>query len=74
MKQAVKQVLKQARSVEPQGPLPDEVAAVDRAILTRRSVRAFLDTPVPRETVEDILGVASRAPSGTIPSLGASTC
>ncbi|AQV93650.1 nitrobenzoate reductase [Cupriavidus necator] len=38
---------------------------VDRAILTRRSVRAFLDTPVPRRTVEEILAVASRAPSGT---------
>jgi len=41
------------------------VDCVDRAILTRRSVRAFLDTPVPRQTVEDILAVASRAPSGT---------
>lgn len=38
---------------------------VDRAIQTRRSVRAFLDTPVPREVVEEILAVASRAPSGT---------
>lgn len=41
------------------------VAAVDAAIATRRSVRAFLDTPVPIETVRDILRVASRAPSGT---------
>jgi nitroreductase len=40
-------------------------AAVDAAITSRRSVRAFLPTPVPRETVADILGVASRAPSGT---------
>jgi nitroreductase len=39
-------------------------AAVDAAITTRRSVRAFLPTPVPRQTVEDILAVASRAPSG----------
>ncbi len=38
---------------------------VDDAITTRRSVRAFLPTPVPRETVEHILAVASRAPSGT---------
>jgi nitroreductase len=38
---------------------------VDRAITSRRSVRAFLPTPVPRETVEAILAVASRAPSGT---------
>ncbi|MEN7527737.1 MULTISPECIES: nitroreductase [unclassified Cupriavidus] len=44
---------------------PDEAACVDRAITTRRSVRAFLDTPVPRQTIEDILAVASRAPSGT---------
>ncbi|MGO4278335.1 Nitroreductase [Cupriavidus sp. OV038] len=43
----------------------DSAAIVDRAITTRRSIRAFLDTPVPRETVEDILAVASRAPSGT---------
>lgn len=42
-----------------------DAAIVDRAITTRRSVRAFLDTPVARETVEDILAVASRAPSGT---------
>ena len=39
--------------------------AVDAAILARKAVRAFLPTPVPRETVEDILRVASRAPSGT---------
>jgi nitroreductase len=37
----------------------------DQAIVSRRSVRAFLPTPVPRATVEDILRVASRAPSGT---------
>jgi nitroreductase len=41
------------------------VAAVDAAITSRHSVRAFLPTPVPRETVHDILRVASRAPSGT---------
>jgi nitroreductase len=41
------------------------VAAVDAAITTRRSVRAFLATPVPTDTVRDILRVASRAPSGT---------
>ena len=40
----------------------DDVAAVDRAITTRRSVRAFLPRPVPRATVERILAVASRAP------------
>ncbi len=40
-------------------------SVTDRAITSRRSVRAFLDTPVPRDTVEDILHVASQAPSGT---------
>jgi nitroreductase len=39
--------------------------AVDEAITTRRSVRAFLPTPVPRQTITDILRVAARAPSGT---------
>jgi nitroreductase len=41
------------------------VDAVDHAITSRRSVRAFLPTPVPRATIEAILRVASRAPSGT---------
>jgi len=39
--------------------------AVDEAITSRHSIRAFLPTPVPRETIEEILAVASRAPSGT---------
>ncbi len=39
--------------------------AVDAAITSRRSLRAFLPTPVPRSVIEDILHVASRAPSGT---------
>jgi nitroreductase len=43
---------------------PDTTAAVDAAITSRRSVRAFLPTAVPRETVEAILAVAARAPSG----------
>ncbi len=38
---------------------------VDRAIGSRRSVRAFLDTPVDSAVVREILQVASRAPSGT---------
>ena len=46
-------------------PSEAETAAVDAAITSRRSVRAFLPTPVPRATVADILRVASRAPSGT---------
>ena len=44
---------------------PESTAAVDAAITSRKSIRAFLPTPVPRETIEDILRVASRAPSGT---------
>ncbi len=46
-------------------PSPEAIAAVDAAITSRHSVRAFLPTPVPRHTLEDILAVASRAPSGT---------
>ena len=42
---------------------PHEV--VDHAIATRQSIRAFLPTPVSRATIEEILAVASRAPSGT---------
>lgn len=46
-------------------PSSESIAAVDAAIASRRAVRAFLPTPVPRQTIEDILAVASRAPSGT---------
>jgi nitroreductase len=46
-------------------PTPESIAAVDAAITSRRSIRAFLPTPVPRSTVEAILDVAARAPSGT---------
>ncbi len=50
----------------PRIPLPFEPAnAVEEAVSQRRSVRAFLDTPVPRETIERILALAARAPSGT---------
>jgi nitroreductase len=38
---------------------------VDHAIATRQSIRAFLPTPVSRETVDEILQLAARAPSGT---------
>jgi nitroreductase len=38
---------------------------VDDAIASRRSIRRFLSTPVPVATVEAILDVAARAPSGT---------
>ena len=43
----------------------DETAIVDEAILSRRSVRAFLPDMVDDHTIRDILAVASRAPSGT---------
>jgi nitroreductase len=39
--------------------------AVDEAILSRQSIRQFLPTPVPRETIAHLLELASRAPSGT---------
>ena len=38
---------------------------VEEALLSRRSVRAFRPDPVPRDKVERILALASRAPSGT---------
>jgi len=47
-------------------PVPgDPKNPVDAAITSRRSVRAFLPTPVPKEIVREILGTAARAPSGT---------
>ena len=39
--------------------------AVEQAVTGRRSVRAFLPTPVPQPLVQRILEGASRAPSGT---------
>ena len=44
---------------------PEITAAVDEAITSRRSIRAFLADPVPRSVIEDMLRTASRAPSGT---------
>jgi nitroreductase len=38
---------------------------VEEAITGRRSIRAFLPKPVPRELVEKILLIAGRAPSGS---------
>ncbi len=43
----------------------DRTQAVDEAITSRMSVRAFTNEPVPRKLIEAILQVASRAPSGT---------
>lgn len=42
-----------------------EQAAVDAAITSRRSIRAFLPAPVAREDIEALLSVAARAPSGS---------
>jgi nitroreductase len=44
---------------------PAATRAVEAAITSRHSIRAFLPTPVPRATIEEILAVAARAPSGT---------
>jgi nitroreductase len=40
------------------------VMTVTEAVMSRRSVRAFLDTPVPLPLIEEILAKASRAASG----------
>jgi nitroreductase len=41
------------------------ITAVDHAITSRMSARAFTQQPVSREMITEILQVASRAPSGT---------
>jgi nitroreductase len=43
----------------------NEQKIVDAAITSRRSIRAFLPTPVARDDIDAILNVAARAPSGT---------
>jgi len=45
--------------------LPPEGVPIARALLSRRSVRGFLNTPVPRAVIEGILYLGARAPSGT---------
>ncbi|RTL53080.1 MAG: nitroreductase [Rhodocyclaceae bacterium] len=45
--------------------MTDTGISAREAIASRRSVRGFLSTPVSRETVEDILALAARAPSGS---------
>jgi nitroreductase len=50
---------------DPRRQPPGPHSIVDHAITTRHSIRAFLPTPVERATIEEILAVASRAPSGT---------
>ncbi|MEP7281999.1 MAG: nitroreductase [Rubrivivax sp.] len=52
-------------SLRPEILTEASIAAVDAAIESRRSVRAFLPTPVPRSTLQRIFEVATRAPSGT---------
>src|SRR3954471_20221578 len=51
------------------GALPFKAGSVawtvEEALLSRRSLRAFRPDPVPRDKVERILALASRAPSGT---------
>jgi nitroreductase len=44
---------------------PPNAAAVDDAINTRQSVRAFLPTPVERATIEALLKLATRSASGS---------
>ena len=43
----------------------DIAETVEEAIASRRSIRRFLPDPVTRETVTELLALASRAPSGT---------
>src|SRR5215471_9811939 len=45
--------------------MADSALAVDEAIRSRKSVRAFLPTPVDRATVEELLALASRSASGS---------
>jgi nitroreductase len=44
---------------------PAAASVVDDAILTRKSVRAFLPTPVDRATVEKLLALSARSASGS---------
>ncbi len=46
-------------------PTPEQQAAVDAAIESRHSIRAFTPEPVSRAEIEGLLRVAARAPSGT---------
>lgn len=50
----------------PPPPVAEHVlcSAVDWAIVSRRAIRAFLPTPVPREDIEGILDVARHCASG----------
>lgn len=50
---------------KPDPDIRDDAATVDEAIVSRRSVRAFLPHAVDEAVIRDILAVAARAPSGT---------
>ena len=45
--------------------IPRSLLLVDEALRARKSVRAFRPDPVPRALIEEVLALASRAPSGT---------
>src|SRR5258708_33358108 len=47
------------------GPALASPTLADHAITSRRSVRAFLPTAVPRAVIAEILDASARAPSGT---------
>ncbi len=49
----------------PAFPSPADTRAVDEAIVSRHSIRAYLDKPVPVPLIQELLDVAARAPSGT---------
>lgn len=46
-------------------PTQRQTLTADEALRTRRSIRAFLPTPVDRATVTELLALASRSPSGS---------
>lgn len=52
-------------NTETQSRLAEQAQSVDAAITSRMSARAFTSQPVDRATLEHLLAVASRAPSGT---------
>ncbi len=45
--------------------MPSKIMTVAESITGRQSIRAYRPDPVPRETIERILDVAARAPSGS---------
>ncbi|WP_455475091.1 nitroreductase [Bartonella sp. B30(2025)] len=44
--------------------MKDDSISIFQSILSRRAIRAFIDKPVPQETIEEILKLAARSPSG----------